>query len=81
MPESAVSSEPPKSGTKLMQKEIFGARKETRREVVGAAVRIGEKRKGGREGFRHLPPRHIAYFYPSSTLPPNFDLLLPSASS
>ncbi|KAK1610826.1 hypothetical protein QYE76_034499 [Lolium multiflorum] len=30
------------------------------------------KRKGGREGFRHLPPRPMAYFYPLLHCPPKF---------
>ncbi|KAK1663818.1 hypothetical protein QYE76_051977 [Lolium multiflorum] len=41
-------------------------------EMVGAAARIGEKRKGGREGFRHLPMRTMACFYPLLCCPPKF---------
>ncbi|KAK1614181.1 hypothetical protein QYE76_019698 [Lolium multiflorum] len=41
-------------------------------KMVGAAPRIGEKRKGGREGFRHLPPCPMAYFYPLLHCPPKF---------
>jgi hypothetical protein len=46
----------------LMQSGIFGARAETRMEMAGAAARIGEKQKRGREGFCHLPPVAMAYF-------------------
>ncbi|KAK1679430.1 hypothetical protein QYE76_040278 [Lolium multiflorum] len=41
-------------------------------EMAGAATRIGEKRKGGQEGFRHLPQRPMAYFYPLLHSPPKF---------
>jgi hypothetical protein len=78
---SIVSSGAGKSRTWLMQKRIFDARAEMRMEMAGTTTRISKKRKGGRDGFRHLPLCPISpIFNPSSTVPPNFELLLPSAS-
>ncbi|KAK1644523.1 hypothetical protein QYE76_062328 [Lolium multiflorum] len=50
-------------------------------EMAGAAARIGEKRKGG--GKDSVTSRRAPWpiSTPSSTVPPNFKLLLPSASS
>jgi hypothetical protein len=45
-----------------MQNGIFVSWAQTKMEMAGAAACIGEKRKGGPEGFRHLPPLLMAYF-------------------
>jgi hypothetical protein len=72
MPGSEVSSGAGKSPRPVMQKGIFNARAETRMEMVGAAPCIGEKRKGGREEFRHLSLHPKAYFYPLLHCLPKF---------
>jgi hypothetical protein len=63
-----------------MQTGIFGAHAGTRREMVGAAACIGEKRKGGGKDsvISCRAPSPIST--PSSILLSNFELLLPSTS-
>jgi hypothetical protein len=40
--------------------------------MARAAAHCGEKRKVGREGFRHLPLHPLFYFHPLCHSPPKF---------